>query len=48
MGRVSEKVILRRIVKGLAFGEYGALGRYIVGIFEGLDDAFIHIESGSL
>jgi hypothetical protein len=48
MGRVGKKVILRRIVQGLAFGVYRALGGYVVGIFEGLDDAFVHIESGSL
>jgi hypothetical protein len=48
MGYISEKVILRRIALGLAFRVYRALRGYIVGLFEGFDGAFVHIESGSL
>jgi hypothetical protein len=48
MGYVGEKVILRRIVQGLAFGVYGALGGYVVCLFEGLDGAFMRIEFGNL
>jgi hypothetical protein len=37
-----------RIGRESAFGEYIVLNRYVVGLFEGLDDAFVYIESVDL
>jgi hypothetical protein len=37
-----------RIGREPAFGEYIVLNRYVVGLFEGLDDAFVYIESVDL